>query len=117
MREKNAHSIGVNLDASGGAITDQVIFTCPNGYKAIVTMFFMSNVGGSTTTVGAAWHDGAVVPFLGSKSLGAGDYVMFGGGAGQYMAISQGDTIKVSVASGGTCGLILSYHLVREDSQ
>ena len=113
----NKRSLGVNLDASSGAITDQTIFTVPSGYKAIVTMFFMSNVGGSTTTVGAKWHDGATVPFLGSKSLGAGDYVIFGGGDGLYMAMSEDDYIVVSVASGGKCGLILSYTLERADSQ
>ena len=117
MSERNSYSLGVNLDASGGAITDQTIYTVPSGYKAIVTMFFLSNVGGSTTTVGAKWHDGATIPFLGSKSLGAGDYIQFGGGEGLYMAMSEGDYISVSVASGGTCGLILSYYLTRADSQ
>lgn len=80
-------------------------------------MFFLSNVGGSTTTVGASWHDGTTVPFLGSKSLGAGDYVQFGGGEGLYMAMEEGDYITVTVASGGSCGLIISYDLVRTDSQ
>ncbi len=117
MSERNFHSKGVNLDASGGAITDQVVLTVPTGYKMIVTMFFLANVGGSTTTVGAKWNDGATIPFLGSKSLGAGDHVLFGGGEGQYMAMYEGDTISVSVASGGTCGLIVSYHLVRADGQ
>ena len=107
-------SVGVSLTGTG---SPQTIFTVPNGYKAIVTMFFLSNVGGSTTTVGASWHDGTTVPFLGSKSLGAGDYVQFGGGEGLYMAMEEGDYITVTVASGGSCGLIISYDLVRMDSQ
>lgn len=115
MSENNMNSLGVNLNASGGAITDQVVYTVPTGYKAIVTMFFMSNVGGSTTTVGAKWVDGSTIPFLGSKSLPAGDQVIFGGD-GQFLAMAEGDTIQVSVASGGTCGLILSYHLIRADT-
>ena len=110
-------SVGVNLDASGGAIVDQEVFRVPTGYKAIVSMFFMSNTGGSTTTVGAKWHDGATIPFLGAKSLGSGDYVIFGGGEGLYMAMGEDDYITVSVANGGTCGLILSYTLERADSQ
>lgn len=116
MSERNAHSLGVNLDASGGAITDQVIYTVPTGYKAIVTMFFLSNVGGSNTTVGAKWHDGATVPFLGAKNLSSGDYIQFGGGSGLYMAMAEGDYITVSIDNGGVCGLIISYYLVREDS-
>ena len=107
-------SIGVSITGTGADIT---VFTVPNGYKAIVTMFFISNVGGSTTTVNAHWHDGSVVPFLGSKSLGAGDYVIFGGGEGLYMAMEEGDYIDVNVASGGSCGCIISYDLVRTDSQ
>lgn len=117
MAERNYHSKGVNLDASGGAITDQVILTVPTGYKMIVTMFFMANVGGSTTTVGAKWNDGATIPFLGSKSLGSGDFIQFGGGDGLYMAMYEDDTITASVSSGGVCGLIISYHLVRADGQ
>ena len=110
-------SLGVNLDASGGAIVEQEVFRVPNGYKAIVTMFFMSNTGGSTTTVGANWHDGATVPFLGNKSLGSGDYIQFGGPVGAFLCMQQDDHIDVSVASGGIVGLILSYELLREDSQ
>ena len=117
MSLTNKRSLGVSLNASAGAITDQTIFTVPSGYKAIVTMFFMSNVGGSTTTVGAKWHDGSTIPFLGAKSLGSGDYVQFGGGEGLYMAMGENDYITVSVASGGVCGLILSYTLERADSQ
>ena len=107
-------SVGRSITGTGADIT---VFTVPTGYKAIVTMFFISNVGGSTTTVNAHWHDGTTVPFLGSKSLGAGDYVIFGGGEGLYMAMEQGDYIDVNVASGGSCGLIISYDLVRADSQ
>ena len=107
-------SIGVSITGTGA---DQTIYTVPTGYKAIVTMFFISNVGGSTTTVGAHWHDGSVVPFLGSKSLGSGDYIIFGGGEGLYMALEQGDYIDVNVASGGSCGCIISFDLVRTDSQ
>ena len=110
-------SIGVNLDASGGAIVDQEVFRVPTGYKAIVTMFFMSNTGGSTTTVGAKWHDGATVPFLGGKSLGAGDFLQFGGPSGAYLVMQENDHVDVSVASGGTVGLIMSYELVRQDYQ
>jgi len=110
-------SVGVNLDASGGAITDQEVFRVPVGYKAIVTMFFMSNTGGSTTTVGAKWHDGSTVPFLGGKSLGAGDYLQFGGPEGAFLSMNEDDHIDVSVASGGVVGLILSYVLLRQDSQ
>ena len=110
-------SIGVNLDASGGAIVEQEVFRVPNGYKALVTMFFLSNTGGSTATVGANWHDGTTVPFLGGKNIGSGDYIQFGGPEGAYLAMNEDDYIVVSVASGGIVGLIVSYELLRQDSQ
>jgi len=111
------YSVGVSLDASGGAISAQEVFRVPVGHKAKVTMFFMSNVGGSTTTVGASWHDGATIPFLGAKSLSSGDHVQFGGGSGLYMMMAEDDYITVDVASGGECSLIVSYELIRVDSQ
>ena len=107
-------STGASITGTG---SPETVFTVPNGYKAYVTMFFLTNVGGSTTTVGAKWHDGSTIPFLGAKSLGSGDYVQFGGGEGLYMAMGENDYITVSVASGGVCGLILSYTLERADSQ
>jgi hypothetical protein len=110
-------SLGVNLDASGGAIVEQEVFRVPNGYKAVVTMFFLSNTGGSTTTVDARWHDGTTVPFLGGKNLGSGDYLQFGGPLGAFLCMQQGDHLDVSVSNGGQVGLIISYDLLREDSQ
>lgn len=107
-------SVGVLLDATGGAIVDQEVFRVPTGYNAIVSMFFISNIGGSTTTVDAKWHDGATVPFLGGKSLSASDFIQFGGGEGLFLAMAEDDYFTVSVASGGQCGLIVSYELIRQ---
>ena len=107
-------SIGVEIDATGGAVTDQVIYTVPTGYHSLVSMFFLSNTGGSTTTVGGAWNDGVSVPFLAGKSLAAGDHLQFGGTYGAWLAMEEGDTISVSVASGGTCAAILSFELIRK---
>ena len=106
-------SIGVNIDASGGAVTDQEIFRVPAGYDAIVTMFFLSNIGGSTTTVDAKWHDGTVITFLGGKSLNAADILQFGGEIGNFLTMSPDDYFTVSVASGGQCAVIISYELQR----
>ncbi len=107
-------SLGFDADASGGAIVDQTIFTVPAGYRAIVSMFFMSNIGGSTTTVGSFWHDGVNLPFLSGKSLSAGDYLQFGGPYGAWLSMDEGDHIGVSVSSGGQCAVIISYELERK---
>jgi len=107
-------SLGVNLDASGGAITDQVVYTVPTGYKSLISLFFLSNVGGSTATVGAKWNDGASVEFLAGKNISAGDHIQFGGTYGAWLCMDEGDTMAVSVSSGATCGLIMSYEQMRK---
>ena len=113
MSNSLKRSAGINITASGGAVVDQEVYRVPKGYHAIVTMFFLSNVGGSTTTVDAKWHDGSVIPFLGGKSLNAADYVQFGGGDGIFLTMSEDDYFTVSVASGGSVSIIISYELQR----
>lgn len=110
-------SLGVNLDATGGAITDQVVYTVPTGYRTLVSMFFLSNVGGSSTTVGGKWNDGTSINFMSGKSLNAGDHLQFGGTYGAWLSMDEGDTLSVSVALNGVCGLIISYELLRKGQQ
>lgn len=107
-------SVGVNLDATGGAITDQIVYTVPTGYRSTISLFWMSNVGGTSTTVGGKWSDGADITFMSGKSLNAGDHIEFGGPYGAWLSMDEGDTLKASVANGGVCGLIISYELVRK---
>lgn len=106
-------SLGVNVT---GVVTDQTIFTVPTGYDAHVTLFFVSNVGGSTQTATAKWHDGSVIPFIGDKSFGAGDYLQFGGGYGAHLVMKEGDYFSVST-NGGDFSFIISYDLLRTPNQ
>lgn len=102
-------SVGVELDGTGGAIVDQTIFTVPTGYRAIVNLFFVSNTGGSTTTVDAKWHDGTTITFLGGKSLTASEFLQFGGDV--YLVMDEGDYFSASVALNGVINIIVSYEL------
>jgi hypothetical protein len=62
--------------------TEYNIYTCPANCRAEVTMLMVVNAGGSTTTATVIWYDASKtvdVHILGSKSLSAGDYVLFTG--------------------------------------
>lgn len=99
-------SRGKNLTAG----VDNTLFTVPSGYNAAVSMVFIANVGGSTASYSAAWHDGAVIPFQGNKSLGAGSYDQFGGD-GLELIMSEGDSLVVTPAAGSTFSTLVTMDL------
>lgn len=102
------YSIGKNLTA-GVANT---IFTVPNGYHAYVTMVFIANAGGSTAGVSAAWHDGSVITFQGTKSVNAGDNLQFGGdGEGLALVMTDGDYMTITPDAGSTFTAIVTFEL------
>lgn len=105
------YSIGKNLTA-GVANT---LFTVPQGYSAVVSMLSIANAGGSTASVSAAWHDGATITFQGSKSVGAGEQLQFGGEFGFFLVMTQGDYLTVTPASGSTFTTIVSFELERHN--
>lgn len=103
----------VNIDASGGAVTDQTVFTVPVGYQAVVTMWFQVNTSGTTGTFTSHWHTkGIEVPFMSAKSLNASEHIEFGGND-MWIVMDSGDVFAVSVSSGNTTSIIISYRLER----
>ena len=101
------HSTGFNLTAD----TANTILTVPTGYDACVSYLFISNVGGSTKTVSASWHDGVTVDFLGSKGVGANDFLQFGGPVGAFLIMREGDYMTITPEAGSTFSAIISYDL------
>ena len=106
------YSIGYNIDASGGAVTDEVVFTVPAGYHAVVHMFHITNTSGASHVMSAKWSNGADYNFLSAKNFSAGEFIQFGGD-GLWLVMHAGDTFKVDVASGGAATILLSYTLER----
>lgn len=100
-------SKGANLTAGAS----NTILTVPNGYDCVVTMLFIANVGGSTHSVGATWHDGVDVTFLAGKNVSAGDYIQFGGPEGAFLVMKEGDYITITPEAGSTFSSIISFDM------
>lgn len=101
------YSKGAELTA-GAANT---VFTVPTGYDAVVTMLFIANVGGSSKTVSATWHNGADVTFLSGKSISSGEFLQFGGETGYFLVLKEGDYITVDPEAASTFSSIISFDL------
>jgi hypothetical protein len=85
----------------------------PKGCKAIATLLFIANGGGSSASVSAGWHDvsyGATIVISGAKNLGAGDYLQFSDGR---MVMDEGDYVTVTPAAGSTMSVILTMEILQ----
>ena len=109
--DESYYSIGTNLTAG----TSNTLFTVPTGYEARVTMLFIANGTGSTAGYSAAWHDGSTITFQANKSLGSGLYDQFGGGAGLFLLMKEGDYMTVTPDAGSTFTSIVSFTLAKSD--
>ena len=87
------------------------VYTVPKGCKAIVTLLFLSNSGGTTKSISAAVHDvskATTVPIVGAKSLNAGDYLQFSQGR---MVMDEFDYLTATPESGSTMSCILTFEI------
>jgi hypothetical protein len=102
-------TVGKNLTAG----TSNTIYTVPKGCKAIATLLFIANGGGSSASVSAGWHDvsyGSTIVISGAKNLGAGDYLQFSEGR---MVMDEYDYVTVTPAAGSTMSVILTMEIVQ----
>lgn len=102
------YSVGKNLTA-GVANT---LFVVPDGHHARVTMLFIANAGGLPANVSASWVEtSATIPFQGSKSVGAGEVLQFGGEYGYFLIMKDGESLTVTPAAGSTFTALVSFEL------
>ena len=97
---KPARVVSENAVCTAGG-TEYNIYTCPNTCRAEVTMLMVVNAGGSTTTASVIWYDASKttdVHILGSKSLSAGDYVLF---TGATLVLEPGDRLDITAGTSG----------------
>jgi hypothetical protein len=102
-------TVGKNLTAG----TANTIYTVPKGCKAIATLLFIANGGGSTAGVSAGWRDvseSSTIIISGSKSVGAGEFLRFSDGR---MVMDEYDYITVTPAAGSTFSVILTMEIVQ----
>lgn len=102
-------TVGKNLTA-GSANT---VYTVPKGCKAIATLLFLANSGGSTKAISAAWYDvseSAAIPIVGAKSLGAGEALQFNQGR---MVMDEGDYLTATPEAGATISCIFTVEIIQ----
>ena len=112
MYPESDYSVGKNLTAG----VENTIFTVPTGYEAKVTMLFVANRTGSTSSYSASWVNGSTITFQGNKSLNDGDYDQFGGNYGIFLLMREGDSLRITPAAGSTFTAIASFTLKKADS-
>lgn len=93
--------------------SSNTILEAPSGYDAVVTYLFVSNVGGSSKDFDARWvHGAANIDFVGGKSVSSGDFLTFGGEAGAWVVLKEGDKINITPEAGSTFSSIISFELI-----
>jgi len=93
--------------------TSNTVYTVPKGCKAIATLLFLANSGGTTKSISAAVYDiskATTVPIIGAKSLGGGDFIQFSQGR---MVMDEGDYVTATPESGATMSCILTVEILQ----
>jgi hypothetical protein len=96
--------------------SSNTIYTVPKGCKAIATLLFLANSGGSTKAISAAVYDAsttATVPIVGAKSLGAGEALQFNQGR---MVLDEYDYVTATPEAGATMSCIFTMEILQTTS-
>lgn len=105
-------TVGKNLTAG----TSNTVYTVPKGCKAIATLLFLANAGGSSKAISAHWYDESAaddVVIAGGKSIGAGDYIQFSNGR---MVMDEYDELRVTPEAGSTFSVIFTVEIHQNTS-
>jgi hypothetical protein len=89
------------------------IYTVPKGCKAIATMLFLANSGGTTKGISAAWYDlseATAIPIVGANALGAGEALQFNQGR---MVMDEGDYVTATPEAGATMSCIFTVEIIQ----
>jgi hypothetical protein len=103
----------------GKALTagsSNTVYTVPKGCKAIATLLMLSNAGGNSKTIAAAWYDKSAntsTTIVGGKSVSAGDYLIFDQGR---MVMDEFDELRVTPEAASTFSVIFTVELHQSTS-
>ena len=105
------HSVGKQLTA-GVANT---LFTVPNGYKAEVSLLFISNHTGNNKLISAYWqhaHDAShQIRIIDGYQLATTEFVKFDGST---VVMQSGDSMVLTPESGSDMSAICTFELRKE---
>ena len=105
-------TVGENLTAG----SSNTIYTVPKGCKAIATLLMLSNYGGSSKSVTAAWYDSSdnqSVTIVGGHSVSAGSYLMFSQGR---MVMDEYDELRVTPEASSSFSVIFTVEIHQNTS-
>ena len=101
-------SVGKNLTAA----TKTTLFTVPTRQIAKWNLMWAVNNTASAKNFSAWWYDkseNTEVAVVVTYPLAAKTFLKFDGGA--YVALEEGDEIRVEVEAGATCSVICTFEL------
>ena len=105
-------TVGKNLTAG----VSNTVYTVPKGCKAIATLLFLANAGGSTKSITATWYDdsaGDSIVIAGGKSISAGDYIQFSSGR---MVMDEYDELRITPEASSTFSVIFTVEIHQNTS-
>ena len=104
----NTATESVEITATVGGASSDVVYTCPNNHDAIITFLHISNGAASTDNVSIQWYhaeDNAYYTIVNNKSVSGNDvYNMI---TSDRLYLHQGDKITC-FNGGGTIGVTIS---------
>ena len=101
-------SVGKNLTAA----TKTTLFTVPTRQVAKWTLLWAINNTASAKNFTAWWYDKSTnteVSIVSAYPLASKTFLRFDGGA--YVALEEGDEVRVEVEAGATCSVICTFEL------
>ena len=107
------HTVGLQLVA-GSANT---LLTVPDGYKADVTLLFISNLDANNKTTSAYWehaHNTAhKIYVIDSYPMASHSFIQFSDGS---IIMQSGDKFVVTPEAGATQSAMLTFELYKENA-
>ena len=105
------HSVGKQLTAG----VSTTLFTVPNGYKAEVSLLFISNNTGNNKSISAYWqhaHDaGHQIRIIDGYLLAAKEFIKFDGST---IIMQSGDSMVLTTEGGSDMSAICTFDLRKE---
>lgn len=88
------------------------LLTVPNGYKVVVNMLTISNVGASSAEVTISMDvDGVAIDYIKDKPIDPGDFLEFGSQFDETFVFRSGDTVTVTPEAGASMSGLVTFTL------
>ena len=103
-------SVGKQLTAG----TANTLFTVPAGYKAIVSMLFISNLDANNKTTSAQWHQADTstnIYIIQQYPMASHTYIQFSNGE---LVLQSGDSMVITPEAGATQSALATFDLIKQ---